>query len=79
MESIHGHNVLNMMLESGEQYTMESLEAAIQSRFGAQARFHTCSTENMSASELVAFLQQKGKFIPLEAGFKTAASKICRH
>ncbi|ELC4683184.1 DUF2492 family protein [Escherichia coli] len=29
MDSIHGHEVLNMMIESGEQYTHASLEAAI--------------------------------------------------
>ncbi len=29
MDSIHGHEVLNMMIESGEQYTHTSLEAAI--------------------------------------------------
>ncbi|HGH3371228.1 TPA: YecH family metal-binding protein [Kluyvera cryocrescens] len=79
MDSIHGHEVLNMMLVSGEQYSMESLEAAIHARFGEQARFHTCSAENMSAAELVAFLHKKGKFIPQESGFNTAESKICRH
>lgn len=41
MDSIHGHEVLNMMIESGEQYTHASLEAAIKARFGEQARFHT--------------------------------------
>ena len=35
MESIHGHEVLNMMIESGEQYSNASLEAAITARFGA--------------------------------------------
>lgn len=79
MESIHGHEVLNMMIDSGEQYSIESLEAAIHARFGEKARFHTCSAENMSAAELVAFLHKKGKFIPQESGFTTVESKICRH
>ncbi|HEB4872876.1 TPA: YecH family protein [Kluyvera ascorbata F0526] len=79
MESIHGHEVLNMMIDSDEQYSIESLEAAIHARFGEQARFHTCSAENMSAAELVAFLYKKGKFIPRESGFTTVESKICRH
>lgn len=61
MDSIHGHEVLNMMIESGEQYTHASLEAAIKARFGEQARFHTCSAEGMTAGELVAFLAAKGK------------------
>lgn len=79
MTSIHGHDVLNMMIDSGESYTTASLEAAIMARFGEQARFHTCSAGNMTAGELVAFLQQKGKFIPQQEGFNTHESKICRH
>ena len=70
---------LNMMIESGEQYTHASLEAAIKARFGEQARFHTCSAEGMTAGELVAFLAAKGKFIPSKDGFSTDQSKICRH
>jgi len=79
MDSIHGHEVLNMMIASGEPYSVASLEAAIQHRFGTEARFHTCSAQNLSAAELVAFLQKKGKFIPVESGFTTAENKICRH
>ncbi|MDY1039115.1 YecH family metal-binding protein [Lelliottia sp. CFBP8978] len=79
MTSIHGHDVLNMMLESGEQYTEKSLIQAIDLRFGNNARFHTCSAENMSAGELVTFLAARGKFIPVEEGFSTHESKICRH
>lgn len=79
MTSIHGHDVLNMMIESGEQYTEQSLVQAIDSRFGNNARFHTCSAENMRAAELVAFLAARGKFIPADEGFSTHVSKICRH
>ncbi|HCD7427345.1 TPA: YecH family protein [Citrobacter werkmanii] len=79
MESIHGHEVLNMMIESGEQYSNASLEAAITARFGERARFHTCSAQGMTAAELVAFLAAKGKIIAKEDGFSTHESKICRH
>lgn len=79
MQSIHGHEVLQMMIASGEPYTVATLEAEITARFGKEARFHTCSAENLSAAELVAFLQKKGKFIAAEEGFNTHESKICRH
>lgn len=68
MSSIHGHEVLQMMLASGESWTVASLEAAIRRRFGEEARFHTCSAENLSAAQLVAFLEKKGKFIAREEG-----------
>ncbi|NYU07993.1 hypothetical protein A8O28_22015 [Enterobacteriaceae bacterium CCUG 67584] len=79
MASIHGHDVLTMMIESGEQYSEESLIAAITARFGDEARFHTCSAADMTAAELVAFLAARGKFIPQSSGFSTHESKICRH
>lgn len=79
MDSIHGHEVLNMMIETGEHYSAASLEAAIKARFGEDARFHTCSAADLSAAELVAFLAAKGKFIAKEEGFSTDSSKICRH
>lgn len=77
--SIHGHDVLNMMIESGEQYTERSLVEAIHARFGETARFHTCSAADMTAVALVAFLAARGKFIPATDGFSTHESKICRH
>lgn len=64
MSSIHGHEVLQMMLASGESWTVASLEAAIRRRFGEEARFHTCSAENLSAAELVAFLEKKANLLP---------------
>ena len=77
--SIHGHDVLNMMIESGERYTKESLVEAIHARFGEAARFHTCSASEMTAAELVAFMAARGKFIPAADGLSTHESKICRH
>ncbi|MCS5826517.1 YecH family protein [Klebsiella pneumoniae subsp. pneumoniae] len=59
MSSIHGHEVLQMMLASGESWTVASLEAAIRRRFGEEARFHTCSAENLSAAQLAAFFREK--------------------
>ncbi|MFY9995355.1 MAG: YecH family metal-binding protein [Leclercia sp.] len=79
MTSVHGHDVLTMMIDSDEQYTEQRLIAAITARFGEEARFHTCSASDLTAAELVAFLAARGKFIPLEEGFSTHESKICRH
>ncbi|KHN50940.1 YecH family metal-binding protein [Pectobacterium fontis] len=79
MSSIHGHEVLQMMLSSGESFTTAQLISTIEARFGSAARFHTCSADNMTAAMLVQFLAERGKFIPQDAGFTTSASKICQH
>ena len=78
-DSIHGHEVMHMMMESGASYTVASLRAAIEARFGPTARFHTCSAENMTAEELVAFLAARGKFVPVGEGFTTGPDRMCSH
>jgi probable metal-binding protein len=76
---IHGHEVMKMMVEANTTYSVESLKTAINDKFGAEARFYTCSAENLTAEELIAFLEQRGKFIAQKEGFSTSADKICNH
>ncbi len=79
MQSIHGHEVLEMILAAGKSFTKDSLEAAIYQKFGKDARFHTCSAEHMNARELIQFLESRGKFVPEGGGFRTDRDKICGH
>ena len=79
MTDIHAHEVMHMMLETGEGYTRDSLEVAIVERFGPQARFRSCSASNMDARAVVDFLESRGKFVAREDGFSTARDKICDH
>ena len=73
----HGHEVLAMM--QGHSYTEESLIEAIIQKFGPDETFCTCSTEGMTAAELVAFLKTKGKFMPMGDGFTMDPDKVCKH
>lgn len=77
--SIHGHEVMHLMLELGGQFTQTSLQAAIEERFGKSARFHTCSAQDMDAAALIAFLRERGKFVDTDEGFNTEAERICNH
>mgnify|MGYP001377236262 FL=1 len=79
MSSIHGHEVLQMMIKSNKCYTKASLISEIEQQFGVDARFHTCSKEAMTAQALVDFRESKGKFVPLSDGFTTEEAKICHH
>ena len=79
MEQIHGHEVIQMMLQSGKAYTRASLLTDIVAKFGPDSRFFACSAENLTAEGIIDFLQAKGKFVPCEAGFQTSAELICKH
>ena len=76
---VHGHDVIDMILESQQPYTRESLAAAIVARFGLETRFHTCSAAGMTAPELVTFLEERGKFMPLDDGFTVDPARVCSH
>lgn len=77
--SIHGHEVMHLMLELGGSFSKQSLRDAVEQHFGAEARFHTCSAQEMNAAQLIDLLEAKGKFVATERGFNTEAERICSH
>ena len=79
MEPIHGHEVIQMMLQSAQAYTRSSLLDAITTKFGPDARFFTCSAQDLTPEGLIDFLQAKGKFVPRDHGFQTSADLMCKH
>ena len=76
---VHGHEVMQMMLEQEGAFTRESLREAIERRFGRHARFFTCSAQDMTADQLIDFLAARGKFVERDNGFSTAPDRICQH
>ena len=68
----------------GNSYTEAQLLTAMQAQFGEEARFHTCSAQDMSATQLIAFLKDKGKFMPAPTSTQVAAftvdqTAVCDH
>ena len=76
----HGHEVLHMM-EGNSYATKQQLVDAIVARFGADEKFYTCSATDLSAAELVDFLEARGKFMPTqsEGDFTVDVTKVCNH
>ena len=74
---IHGHEVIEMM--ANQLYTRDTLKTAISARFGADARFHTCSAENLDADALIDFLAARGKFRENAGGLAIDPAKVCNH
>jgi probable metal-binding protein len=79
MQSVHGHEVMRMMLERPEGFTRAELVHAILERFGTEARFHTCSAEMLTAEGLVTFLQERGKFVEQKGRMQVEPDRICQH
>ena len=79
MEQIHGHEVIQMMLQSGKAYTLASLLTDIVATFGPDSLFFTCSAADLSPEGIIDFLQSKGKLVPCEEGFQTSPELMCKH
>ncbi len=79
MESIHGHDVMHMVADSGRTFTQDELIEEIGLKFGQSARFHTCSAENMTAAQLVDFLKARGKFSGTAEAMGIDPASICQH
>ncbi|MGJ8649714.1 MAG: YecH family metal-binding protein [Opitutaceae bacterium] len=75
----HGHEVLEMMIESGHPYSNESLKTAIDLKFGTDARFYICSGGNMTANELIEALWAKDKFTGTTESFVFDPANRCNH
>ena len=60
-------------------FSRESLAQAIIERFGADARFCSCSASGMDVEAVITFLESRGKFVAREDGFNTDRNRICNH
>jgi probable metal-binding protein len=79
MTDTHAHEVMHMMLEQDDGFSRESLTKAIIDRFGADARFCSCSAAGMDVHTVIDFLESRGKFVARGGGFSTLESNICDH
>ena len=79
MESIHGHEVMHLIADAKLALSKDGWITEIGRKFGAGARFHTCSAENMSAGELIDFLNSRGKFVVEGDALSLDAGQICQH
>ena len=77
-ESIHGHQVMEMMAASAKTYNRSDLLAEIAAKFGDDARFHTCMHSDLTADALLDFLAAKGKFVESEAGIHMPENNLCQ-
>lgn len=77
-ESIHGRNVLNLVKEYSEAVKREALNKHLEETFGRDARFHTCSAQDMTASQLLDMFLEKGKLEETSEGIRHLGCQ-CKH
>ena len=75
--SIHAHEMLALLKD--EPLTKEQLSAKVTQQFGEDVRFHTCSLQNLTLDELLAFLLQRQKICERDHHYTLNIANICQH
>ncbi|MBM3494294.1 MAG: DUF2492 family protein [Armatimonadetes bacterium] len=76
---VHGHAILEMLLAAQQPMTRETLAQAADEEFGPDARYHTCSAEEMQMDDLLRFLLDRRK-VTEHNGYLTAhREEMCDH
>jgi probable metal-binding protein len=79
MHSIHGHKVLNLILSSAPDQSLQQLRQLITETFGEEANFHTCSQKGMDVDALLTFFIARGKVKGSDNRLNVDANSICQH
>lgn len=74
---VHGHDVLRMIDSARPRLTATALEAEVARQWGADVRFHTCSTGGLTLSQLVDFLASRGKIVERDGFLAVEAGRVC--
>ena len=61
MQSIHGHSLLNHLLDLGGSESLDLLRQWAHSSHGPDARYHTCSAQGLTYDSLMQFLLERNK------------------
>jgi probable metal-binding protein len=73
--STHGHTILRWLSES--PMSAQALDARVGSEIGADARFHTCDTTELSLQGLLSLLAERGKIAETQGVWTSDLSKMC--
>ena len=75
----HGHEIMELVAKYPEGIEVATLTDIVAHEFGTDARFFTCSAENMSLPELLTFLVERDKFQLRDGLVFPGTSPACNH
>ncbi|MFB2732612.1 YecH family metal-binding protein [Shewanella mangrovisoli] len=78
-DSVHGHDVMALMVAQENPLLKPEFIALMAQTFGDNARYHTCSADNLQAEELISLLLHKGKMLESAQGLTLVAGRQCNH
>jgi probable metal-binding protein len=77
--SIHGHKLLNHILDLGGSEPLDALRLWAASTHGPDAQYHTCSAEELTFDSLMQFLLDRNKIEISDNRVRVIADHVCSH
>ncbi len=77
--SIHGHNLLNHILDLGGSESLTTLRKWAETSHGLDAHYHTCSAQELTYEGLLQFLLERGKIEITGDRIFVIAEHVCTH
>ncbi len=77
--SIHGHTVLNHILDLGGSESLTTLRNWVQTSHGLDARYHTCSVRDLTYEGLLQLLLERNKIEVTGDRIRVIADYVCSH
>ena len=78
-EPIHGHEIINLVFDHPEGIEIEHLTTLVANTYGADARYYTCSAEDLTLQELLSFLADRDKVQLVEGKVFPGGAPACNH
>lgn len=77
--SIHGHAILNYIIDHGGQVSLDGLRQWARATHGENARYHTCSIQDLPFDAILRFLTERNKITVLDDCASVNVQNICGH
>ncbi|EOD81795.1 hypothetical protein D515_01702 [Grimontia indica] len=75
--SIHVHEILNHLKQ--QPMSEQALTHWVDGQWVASARFHTCSQQGLSFSEVLEFLRRRKKIFEDMGAISVNEARVCNH
>ena len=79
MESVHGHELINLIAQANKPLTIEEIKEMAQTKIGNDIRYYTCSDSSMDLDEMINFLLVREKLIRKNEGYMINFGNVCDH
>jgi probable metal-binding protein len=79
MNTIHAHQVLNLIGKQATPLTVGQLQALVTDTFGEHLRFVNCHDDYFTFEQMIAFMLERQKIVLRNGTITLNKSNICEH